>query len=1084
MLISNWLSRHAQAVSSVPVKFRRDRRRPQVQQCFRPSDLTRQVDVLEDRTLLAADFGDAPTGYPVTQAENGAEHAASGPMLGATRDMETDGTHSASADADGADEDGVVETGDFIVVGQTGAGVTVNVQNASGGALLDAWMDFNADGDWDDAGEQIFTSTSVENGDNALTFDVPGTAVVGITYARLRLSTAGGLSVTGSAADGEVEDYEIEISAQADFGDAPASYPVTRSDNGAEHAAFGPMLGATRDMETDGTHSASADADGADEDGVLETGDYIVAGQTASSVTVNVQNASSGALLDAWMDFNADGDWEDAGEQIFASTLVVNGDNALTFNVPSTAVVGTTYARLRLSTAGGLGVTGSAADGEVEDYEIEISAQADFGDAPAPYPVTRSEMGAQHLPTGPTLGPLRDAEIDGTHSTMADADGADEDGVLETGDDLVAGETGLSVTINVQNAPSGALLDAWMDFNADGDWDDAGEQIFSSASVVNGDNPLTMDVPADAAPGITYARLRLSTAGGLGVTGTADDGEVEDYEIEITAAETAPEGETGSFPVVFSDPEIGASKTFVLTGGADDDQFVIDAGTGVLQFANAPDFENPADDGGDNVYEVRVVVVDSELHTAAQDIQITVTDLNDDPVFVAVPDTISDGATQVGMVVAMDEDLPAQAVLYGIDGGADAGLFSIDSMTGVLSFTSAPDYASPADDNGDGVYEVVVEADDQAGGVSTQAVQVTVLPPFTFNSMTGALTVPVVTGELTLKSTGSTGEVVINDIPVGVAVTSVTAILVQGTAGGDFIELEEIDEVNMPALTSAIQVDAGDGDDSILGSALGDLILAGDGDDFVFADDGANTLFGGAGDDVLLGGQDVDSMDGGEGGDFLLGMAGDDVMTGGPGNDSLLGAAGSDNLSGDAGDDHLRGMGASGDVLSGGAGTDELSGGAGTDQLLEVFSTAADIRLSDTELEVDGTIEQATGFEQAAVTAGDGGVSINTQNFSGSASLTGGAGPDSILSGDGNDILFGLAGNDVLSAGAGDDLLFGSSGRDRLNGGPGDDVVKGQGTSGDTVEGGAGSDLLDGGSGGDRLYEFFVNALNIGVSDS
>ena len=86
--------------------------------------------------------------------------------------------------------------------------------------------------------------------------------------------------MTGSAADGEVEDYEIEISAQADFGDAPSTYPVTRSENGARHTLTGPMLGATRDAEVDGLHSAAADADGADEDGVLDTGGFLVVGDT------------------------------------------------------------------------------------------------------------------------------------------------------------------------------------------------------------------------------------------------------------------------------------------------------------------------------------------------------------------------------------------------------------------------------------------------------------------------------------------------------------------------------------------------------------------------------------------------------------------------------------------------------------------------------------------------------------------------------------------------------------------------------------------------------------------------------------
>ena len=132
------------------------------------------------------DFGDAPVSYPTTLAENGAVHTATGPTLGATRDVEVDGIHSAAADADGSDEDGVVATGANLVVGQADAGVTINIQNAPSGAKLDAWMDFNQDGDWDDSGEQIQINTAVVNGNNELTFDIPASARVGITFARLR----------------------------------------------------------------------------------------------------------------------------------------------------------------------------------------------------------------------------------------------------------------------------------------------------------------------------------------------------------------------------------------------------------------------------------------------------------------------------------------------------------------------------------------------------------------------------------------------------------------------------------------------------------------------------------------------------------------------------------------------------------------------------------------------------------------------------------------------------------------------------------------------------------------------------------
>jgi hypothetical protein len=140
------------------------------------SDFARRVDLLEARRLLAGDFGDAPIPYPVTQAENGAEHAAVGPTLGASRDEEADGTHSATADADGLDEDGLV-TLSTMRVGQLGASMTINVQNAPSDAKLDAWIDFNGDGSWGGPGDHILDSVAVVNGDNLLAFDVPSWAM-------------------------------------------------------------------------------------------------------------------------------------------------------------------------------------------------------------------------------------------------------------------------------------------------------------------------------------------------------------------------------------------------------------------------------------------------------------------------------------------------------------------------------------------------------------------------------------------------------------------------------------------------------------------------------------------------------------------------------------------------------------------------------------------------------------------------------------------------------------------------------------------------------------------------------------------
>lgn len=190
---------------------------------FLPADVSalRLADELEVRVLLASDFGDAPASYPVTIAQDGARHTISGPRLGGTVDAESDGIPSANADADGADEDGIVIGQLF--AGQTGASVIVRPRNAPAGTMVDGWIDFNADGDWADVGEKVLNSVVVSNGlDQAWAFDVPASAVFGTTYSRFRISTAGGLNPTGAAANGEVEDYKVSIGVAAPVITAPA----------------------------------------------------------------------------------------------------------------------------------------------------------------------------------------------------------------------------------------------------------------------------------------------------------------------------------------------------------------------------------------------------------------------------------------------------------------------------------------------------------------------------------------------------------------------------------------------------------------------------------------------------------------------------------------------------------------------------------------------------------------------------------------------------------------------------------------------------------------------------------------------
>ena len=83
---------------------------------------------------------------------------------------------------------------------------------ASQSGRLDAFIDFNGNGAFADS-ERITPAAGLllNSGANTFTFAVPSSANSGNQGARFRLSTAGGLSPTGEAIDGEVEDYRISI---------------------------------------------------------------------------------------------------------------------------------------------------------------------------------------------------------------------------------------------------------------------------------------------------------------------------------------------------------------------------------------------------------------------------------------------------------------------------------------------------------------------------------------------------------------------------------------------------------------------------------------------------------------------------------------------------------------------------------------------------------------------------------------------------------------------------------------------------------------------------------------------------------
>ncbi|WP_225771777.1 calcium-binding protein [Inquilinus sp. Marseille-Q2685] len=242
--------------------------------------------------------------------------------------------------------------------------------------------------------------------------------------------------------------------------------------------------------------------------------------------------------------------------------------------------------------------------------------------------------------------------------------------------------------------------------------------------------------------------------------------------------------------------------------------------------------------------------------------------------------------------------------------------------------------------------------------------------------------------------------------------------------------------------------------DTLIGSAVANVLSGYGGNDFLQGGAGADTLYGGAGIDTadyngaagvyvnLATGYgyygeaagdrlyDIENVQGTGGyGDTLVGSAVANVLSGYGGNDYLYGNDGNDTLYGMDGNDFLQG----------GNGADWLDGGAGIDTV--DYNGAAGVY-----------VNLSTGYGYYGEAAGD--RLFNVENVQG----TSGYG-DTLIGSAVANVLSGYGGNDALYGYAGNDTLYGMSDNDYLSGGDGNDILSG----------GAGRDTLAGGGGADRF---------------
>ena len=389
---------------------------------------------------------------------------------------------------------------------------------------------------------------------------------------------------------------------------------------------------------------------------------------------------------------------------------------------------------------------------------------------------------------------------------------------------------------------------------------------------------------------------------------------------------------------------------------------------------------------------------------------------------------INENQTAVMTVMGADPDADT-TIVYGIGGGADAALFTIDSLTGALAFRSAPDFEAPADANGNNVYEVVILASDGAL-TSTQELAVTVSNVNDIRPVIG--------------SNGGAANAFISIPENGTLVTTVTAIdpdaqsgsaITYAIIGGADAALFTIDSKTgvlrfETAPNFERPIDAGADNIYNLVVAASDKDLSTQQSITVNVTDlveaPTKTFTGTALADAF-------AMNDGEGW-IISGLAGNDSLTGGDKADLLVGGKNNDILIGGGGDDVFS--------FAAGDGVDSYDGGSGFDKIIASTANA-----------IIG-ISAITGIE-AISSGGFANVSIigttaaDVFDFS-STLLTGivqidpGSGNDTVIGSTGSDTIVLGSGNDVFRTGEGDDIFIArtGAGSDVIDGGAGFDTIK------------------------------------------
>ncbi|ADR23423.1 hypothetical protein MATR_27270 [Marivirga tractuosa] len=282
----------------------------------------------------------------------------------------------------------------------------------------------------------------------------------------------------------------------------------------------------------------------------------------------------------------------------------------------------------------------------------------------------------------------------------------------------ITSATSVSVEENINEPVYTATADVTATFTLGSSKD---ESLFTiSSGVISFNSSPDFEAPSDANEDNVY-ELDLTATGEndfsttAAITITVTDVDESGPSITSAASVSVEENVTGTVYTATAD----VSATFTLGSSKDEGLFTIS--TDAISFNAAPDFETPADDNGDNVYELDLIATDENDFSTTKAITITVTDIDESGPVITSSASVSVEENVTGTVYTATADVSAT---FTLGSSKDESLFTIS--TDAISFNAAPDFETPADANEDNVYELDLIATDGDGFATTKAISITV----------------------------------------------------------------------------------------------------------------------------------------------------------------------------------------------------------------------------------------------------------------------------------------------------------------------------------------------------------------------